>query len=150
MSSTVLDYSTDQAVKRVCVVNRLKSVTLTDNEILNVCKQIQDALRNEFMKYHGFSAKLYYCPRKVQEPNNMWNILDIANGAGYLGYYDANEKGIPQGKAFVQTAMRSNAKCSDFNKNKLCSSIIIFYILQLNSVDQEGFFENHTKYLLML
>lgn len=114
MSSTVLDYANDQAVKRVCVVNRLKNVALTDNDILNVCKQIQDALKNEFMKYHGFSAKLYYCPKKVQEPQNMWNmyLLDTSDIGGALGYHDANDNGIPQGKAFVQTAIQSNAEWS--------------------------------------
>lgn len=114
MSSTTLDYSNDQAVKRVCIVNRLTQVSLSDNEILGVAKQIQDALKNEFIKYHGFSAKLYYCPKKVQEPKNMWNmyLLDTSDIGGALGYHDANDNGIPQGKAFVKTAMQSGAKWS--------------------------------------
>lgn len=114
MSSTTLDYQNDQAIKRVCVVNRLQSVSLSDSEILNVCKQIQDQLKNEFMKYHGFTAKIYYCPKTVQEPTNMWNmyLFDTAEGGGYLGYHDANDNGIPQGKIYVKTAQQSGAQWS--------------------------------------
>lgn len=109
-NSNVLNYS-DQAIKRICVCNRLQQVSLTDNEIMAGLRAIQDGLKREFLFYHGFSAKIYYAGPKVQEQPNMWNmyLLDTSDVAGALGYHDNNDQGIPQGKIFVKTVKDYNA-----------------------------------------
>lgn len=119
MSSTPLTYEKDQQIKKVCIVNRLSDAIinregLTDDVIVKVAKQLQDGLKNEFMFYYGYTAKLYYCPKNVAESQEMWNmyLLDASDKPGALGYHDANDLGLPQGKVFVQTALSSRAKWS--------------------------------------
>jgi hypothetical protein len=113
-SSNITGYDTDQAIKRICVVNRLQTVSLSDDEIIKSLSAIQNGLKNEFLHYYGYSAKLYYANKTTQEPNNMWNmfLLDTSDVAGALGYHDSTAQGIPQGKIFVKTAQQYGAKWS--------------------------------------
>lgn len=106
ITPTGLDYSKDQAIKRICVVNRLQQTSISEQEIMKALKSLQDGLKKEFLYYHGFSAKLYYAGPTVKEPTNMWNmvLLDTSDVAGALGYHDNNSAGIPQGKIFCKTA----------------------------------------------
>lgn len=112
--STPLTYLNDQVVKKVCVVNRLDQANLSEQEIMNTLRAVQDGLKNEFMKYFGFSAKLYYCPKNVKEPLGFWNmfLLDSSDQAGALGYHDTNDQGLPQGKIFVKTTQDYGAHWS--------------------------------------
>jgi hypothetical protein len=113
-NSSITGYDTDQAIKRICVVNRLQTVNLTDDEIIKSLSAIQNGMKNEFLHYYGYSAKLYYANKTTQEPNNMWNmfLLDSSDVAGALGYHDSTAQGIPQGKIFVKTAQQYGAKWS--------------------------------------
>jgi hypothetical protein len=84
-----------------------KSTVVSDAEVKKWVVAVQHQVRNEWAAAWGFDADIIWLPKDSAPRSNMWHliILDDADQASALGYYDMTSEGLPQGKCFVKTAL---------------------------------------------
>jgi hypothetical protein len=90
----------------IAIVNA--NTQITDQQIESFTKALQIQADRDYSKFWGQSAKLVFVPKGQQPPKGAWWVacLDDADGAGYLGYHDVTNEGLPLGKAFFATDLR--------------------------------------------
>jgi len=92
---------------QISVINA--STVLNDNEIRTVVNALQQQVTNDFRPAWGIDAELTFVPTGATPPTGTWwlTILDDTDQAGALGYHDLTPDGLPLGKVFAGTDMKS-------------------------------------------
>jgi hypothetical protein len=92
---------------QISVIN--ESTVLTDSEIIPVVAALQKQVTTDFRPAWGTDAELTAVPRGTQVPTGSWwlVILDDSDQAGALGYHDLTSDGLPLGKVFAASDLKS-------------------------------------------
>jgi hypothetical protein len=88
---------------KIALIN--DSTVLSDDDIRKVIPSFNTQLGRDFGPAWGVEAHIRFIGKNQKIPRGYWwvVILDDADGAGYLGYHDITEEGMPLGKVFAKT-----------------------------------------------
>jgi hypothetical protein len=94
-------------VPTLAVINA--STVVLDHEVALFAAALQVQISRDFAPAWGFDAKVVQVKRGQKPLLGSWwlPLLDDAPSAGYLGYHDLTDEGLPIGKVFVKTTMSS-------------------------------------------
>ncbi|HTW56883.1 MAG TPA: hypothetical protein VMD99_02005 [Terriglobales bacterium] len=100
------------ATTQISVIN--ESTVLTDAEVIPVVAALQQQVTNDFRPVWGTDAELKMIPQGAQPLNGSWwlVILDDSDQAGALGYHDLTPDGLPMGKVFAASDLKSGTSWS--------------------------------------
>src|ERR1700682_2686327 len=92
---------------QMSVINQ--STVVTDDQVIPVVGALQKQVTNDFRPIWGIDAELQFVPSGAQPPPGTWwlSILDDSDQANALGYHDLTTDGLPIGKVFAGTDLRS-------------------------------------------
>lgn len=92
----------------IAVINA--STMVTDEDAAKTVAALQTQVSRDFAPAWGVDAKLRLLPKDGKPaPGEWWlTLLDDADTAGALGYHDHTKEGLPLGKAFVKTSLKSH------------------------------------------
>ncbi len=95
------------ATIQISVIN--ESTVVSDAEVTPVVGALQKQVTNEFRPIWGVDAELTLVPKNTLPPSGSWwlVILDDSDQAGALGYHDLTSEGLPIGKVFAGSDLKS-------------------------------------------
>lgn len=92
---------------QISVINA--STVLTDDQVRPVVDALQQQVTSHFYPAWGADAELTFLPNNPPPPPGTWwlSILDGSDQAGALGYHDLTTDGLPIGKVFAGTDLKT-------------------------------------------
>jgi hypothetical protein len=83
------------------------STVLQDADVERAVQALQKQVSEHVAAGWSVDATLNFIPRGASPPAGVWwlAVLDNSDQAGYFGYYDLTEEGLPLGKVFANTDM---------------------------------------------
>jgi hypothetical protein len=93
---------------KVCVINAC--TVLDDGQISSILPALQKQVDRDFLPAWGIGAELSFVGRNGKKPEDTawWLvILDDSDQANAYGYHDVTNEGLPLGKVFASTDIKS-------------------------------------------
>ena len=92
---------------QIMVIN--ESTVLKDAELAPAVAALQKQVTNDFRPAWGIDAELTMIPKSATPPSGTWwlVVLDDSDQAGALGYHDLTSEGLPIGKVFAASDLKS-------------------------------------------
>lgn len=94
---------------QISVIN--ESTVLKDMEVAPAIAALQKQVTNDFRPGWGMDAELTLIPKDATPPAGSWwlVVLDDSDQAGALGYHDLTTEGLPIGKVFAASDLKSGS-----------------------------------------
>ena len=92
---------------QVSVIN--ESTVLSDTDVATAVAALQKQVTNDFSPVWGTDAELTIVAKGTTPPNGNWwlVLLDDSDQANALGYHDLTTEGLPIGKVFAGSDLKS-------------------------------------------
>jgi hypothetical protein len=92
---------------QISIIN--ESTVLADADVTPVVAALQKQVTNDFRPVWGTDAELTIVSKGTQPANGSWwlVLLDDSDQANALGYHDLTTEGLPIGKVFVASDLKS-------------------------------------------
>ena len=91
----------------VAVMNA--SSVVAERDVKALVPVLQTQVRRDFAPVWGIDATVVYVKPRAEPPKGAWwlTVLDDAHQAGVLGFHEMTKEGLPMGKVYARTSLKS-------------------------------------------